>query len=370
MAKKKATKKRVKKKATKATKKKTAKQKKVVVERPFPRMSVSDALRVPQAIKDKNNGNAYASEDVAKAINLGARGNQFFYLSAASRDYGFTIGSRDSEKIELTELGRKAVYPSSSSERLAALVDGFRNVPVFDNVLDHFGGLNLPEMEYLSNTLSKEFGLDPLVHVDFVNIYTDSCKSVGIGSDFVKSRQSYPAEVPLESEESATSSVVDIATSESEDAPLCFVILPFSERDPTHAKGFFDEVLRSLVVPAAKEIGFRVRTAKKSGSDVIQRTIVKNLLEADIVVADLTEHNPNVMFELGVRIAQEKPVAIIKSTGTGPLFDVDHMIRVYSYNPCLWGSTVCEDLPNMIEHIKQTWIDREQGGSYLSLLKS
>jgi hypothetical protein len=56
---------------------------------------------------------------------------------------------------------------------------------------------------------------------------------------------------------------------------------------------------------------------------------VNDLLEADLVIADLTDHNPNVLFELGLRMAEDKPVALIKAIGTGKVFDVDNMLRVY-----------------------------------------
>lgn len=41
---------------------------------------------------------------------------------------------------------------------------------------------------------------------------------------------------------------------------------------------------------------------QKSRSEVIQSTIVNDLDAADLVIVDLTEHNPNVLFELGMRI--------------------------------------------------------------------
>ena len=76
--------------------------------------------------------------------------------------------------------------------------------------------------------------------------------------------------------------------------------MPFVERNADFPKGFFGEVLRSLITPAALEAGFVVETANKQGSDIIQSTIINDLLEADLVIADLTAHNPNVLFELGV----------------------------------------------------------------------
>lgn len=52
---------------------------------------------------------------------------------------------------------------------------------------------------------------------------------------------------------------------------------------------------------------------------MIQSTIVNELLEADLVIADLTDNNPNVLFESGLRMAEEKPVALIKAAGTGQI---------------------------------------------------
>ena len=45
--------------------------------------------------------------------------------------------------------------------------------------------------------------------------------------------------------------------------------------------------------------------------------------------------HPNVLFELGVRMAQERPVVLIRALGTPALFDVDNLLRVFEYNPNL-----------------------------------
>jgi hypothetical protein len=76
-----------------------------------------------------------------------------------------------------------------------------------------------------------------------------------------------------------------------------------------------------------------------------------------------------VLFELGLRMAEEKPIAIVKATGTNPIFDVDHLLRVESYNPNLWRSTVEKDVPKLTAHIQQAWATRESGRSYMSILR-
>ena len=337
------------------------------VARPFPRMTLEQALRVPISIKDKNAGNPWASEDVAGALGLGAKGNQFFYLSAASRDYGLTEGTRNTAKISLTPLGMRAVLPGNETERMEALTEAFFRVEVFGKVFQHYKGTNLPEKEFVSNTLQKEFGLDPRIHDDFISLYSKNCDYLGLHSAQDAERRSSVDTPKSEDEGTAT---VTLATPAKDTGRLCFVIMPFRERDESRPNGFFSEVLEALIVPAAREAGFEVRSAQRSGSDVIQRTIVKDLLAADLVVADLTEHNPNVMFELGMRMREDKPVALIREIGTGSIFDVDNMLRVYDYDGRLWRSTVAEDVISLTEHIRNTWENRHDDRTYYKLLSS
>jgi hypothetical protein len=147
--------------------------------------------------------------------------------------------------------------------------------------------------------------------------------------------------------------------------------MPFSERNSDRPAGFFEEVFDSLIKPAAEAAGFDVLTANKDGSDVIQSTIINELMDADLVVADLTDHNPNVLFELGLRMGlHEKPVAIIKTTDTGRIFDVDNMLRVFEYKGNLWPSTIKTDVPGLEGHMRATWEGKDTNRSYVSILRA
>ena len=100
------------------------------VDRPFPRKTLEDALRVPTAIRSHNGGKPYAPGEVAKALGHGMSGN-FYYLTAASRDFGLTEGTRDTASISLTDLGRAAVYPTSDEALTQTLLDAFFSVELF-----------------------------------------------------------------------------------------------------------------------------------------------------------------------------------------------------------------------------------------------
>lgn len=343
----------------------TSSEAKPKVRWPFPRATLEQALQIPLVIKDKNGGNPWEPEEVRKAIGAGTGGNAFFYLTAASRDYGLTVGTNSAEKIELADLGREVVYAPNAAAEQQLKVKAFLNIELFKRVLDYYKGSNLPEMRYLGNTLQKEFGLQPETHEEFSRLFRENCQYLGITSG--------TAPIIVDQDAPAASTgpeVVTLAEATGASRLKAFVIMPFVERDITHAPGFFAEVLRSLITPAAKEANFTVRTANRQGSDLIQSTIVNDLLEADLVIADLTEHNPNVLFELGMRMAEDKPVVLIKALGTGPLFDVDNMLRVFEYNSNLWQTTIDKDLPNLRDFIKGAWENRNSDKTYMKLLRN
>jgi hypothetical protein len=340
-------------------------------DRPYPRRTLEQALRVPRALRDHNGGNPWPPTEIAKSLEIGAKSGNFFYLTSASKQYGLTGGTSQTAEISLTDLGRKAVYPDSAAVERAAFREAFLKVSVFRRVLEHYGGNNLPEKEYRENTLYTQFGLDPSVQDEFVDLLNKNTRFVGIGSSFetrppvaVPSPEAAGTEAPA----AQTIAKPEEATDET---PVCFVIMPFVEHDEDrYPTGFFREVLDSLLTPAITAAGLEVRTAQRRGSDLIQSTIINELLAADLVLADLTEHNPNVLFELGMRIAEDKPVVLVKAKGTGNVFDVDQVMRIEQYSPNLWTSTIEEDKPLLEGHIRGAWQNRESSRTYRGILTS
>lgn len=339
--------------------------------RPFPRRSIEESLVVPEAIRDNNGGNAWVTENVAKALGMAKSNSKFFYLANSSRTYGFTDGGRDTAEIALTSRGKSAMYPKTAEERDTALREAFFSVDAFAQVVNFYGGSKLPEEPFRTNALTTTFNLDETHVKEFVEVFEKNCRFLGIGNDYGGAGAS-PARVGTASDagDTKTVAVPPRKMSEPGDAPVCFVAMPFTERDESHPIGFFTEVLNSLFTPAIVAAGFVVRTAKRQGSDVIQSTIINELLDADLVLADLTEHNPNVLFELGMRMNADRPVALVRAKGTGAIFDVDHMLRVEDYNPNLWKSTVERDIEVLSAHIKAAWEHRESTQTYMKLLKA
>jgi hypothetical protein len=308
-----------------------------------------------------------------EGLGLGAKSGNFFYLTSAAKQYGLTAGTSQTSEISLTDLGRKAVYPSSPEEERAALRDAFLHVAAFRRVLEHYGGNKLPEKQYRENTLFTRFNLDPAVQDEFVDLLNKNSRFVGIGERLDAATRGSATVTPItpviaETPEPGVETIAQPAD-DGDTKPVCFVIMPFVEHDEDrYPTGFFEEVLESLFTPAITRAGLQARTALRRGSDLIHSTIIRELLSADLVLADLTEHNPNVLFELGMRIAENKPVVLVRATGTGRIFDVDHVLRIQDYSPNLWPSTVAHDLPLLEAHIKAGWDNRESADTYRNIL--
>ena len=59
---------------------------------------------------------------------------------------------------------------------------------------------------------------------------------------------------------------------------------------------------------------------------IIQTRIVQNLYDKDIIVCDVSCKNANVMFELGMRLAFDKPTIIVMDNMTKYSFDAEKPI--------------------------------------------
>jgi hypothetical protein len=336
------------------------------VERPFPRKTLEEALRVPTAIRTHNGGKPYAPSEVAKALGVGMSGN-FFYLTAAARDYGLTEGTREAQAISLTELGRQAVYPGSDQQRSDAMLKAFFTVDLFRKIVEHYGGSELPGDDFVRNTLETEYNLDPRTHDEFLDLFEKNCRFIGVGAEFPGTPA--PAADRAADSPAGGAKVGPARSRPNGERPVCFVAMPFSEKTEKYPIGFFEEVFASLLRPAIEAAGFDAKTAMRQGSDIIHATIINELLDADLVLVDLTEHNPNVLFELGVRLAKELPTVLVRAKGTNPIFDVDNVLRVETYNPNLWPSTVEKDIPKLTAHVEAQWSRRESDTTYMSLLR-
>ena len=103
---------------------------------------------------------------------------------------------------------------------------------------------------------------------------------------------------------------------------ICFIVTAIGESGtPTRERA--DNVYRYLIAPVCEELGYKpVRVDHVNAIDNINETVINYLKTAPMVIADMTEHNPNAFYELGFRQARELPLVPIIKVGERLSFDV------------------------------------------------
>ncbi|MDB6117907.1 MAG: hypothetical protein JWO08_1688 [Verrucomicrobiaceae bacterium] len=100
----------------------------------------------------------------------------------------------------------------------------------------------------------------------------------------------------------------------------CGVVMPIAETEGLSAAHWADvlDIIKESLDPATYEVEL---VSADDVSGIIHKRIVQNLFANPIVICDVSARNPNVMFELGLRLAFDKPTIIIKDNVTPYSFD-------------------------------------------------
>lgn len=85
------------------------------------------------------------------------------------------------------------------------------------------------------------------------------------------------------------------------------------------------QAYKYLVKPVLEELGYNVTRADESAHANMLEDIIQRLIEADLVVVDLSGANTNVFYELGIRHATGKHSVAILNKGERPPFDLVHV---------------------------------------------
>lgn len=104
-----------------------------------------------------------------------------------------------------------------------------------------------------------------------------------------------------------------------------FVACPIGD-EGTATREHADYVLTHLIKETISHFQLSdldvIRADKVAKAGKITTQIIRNLIEADVVISDLSELNPNVMYEIGIRQALLKPYILIAPNGTALPFDL------------------------------------------------
>jgi hypothetical protein len=115
--------------------------------------------------------------------------------------------------------------------------------------------------------------------------------------------------------------------------PLCFILMPFGKKaNPDGSVIDFDTIYAELIVPAVEAANLEaLRADQETTSGIIHKPMFERLILCPFAVVDLTQFNPNVYYELGVRHAA-RPHSTVQIIAEGARLPFDiQMLRTIHY---------------------------------------
>lgn len=160
-------------------------------------------------------------------------------------------------------------------------------------------------------------------------------------------------------------------TLEKPEPLTCGIIMPISPIDGCSAEHWGE--VKQIIYDAVDSIAepkFSARLVSDADDiGVIQKRIVQGVYNSDIVVCDVSAKNSNVMFELGMRLAFDKPTVIIKDDKTDYSFDTS-IIEHIPYPRDLRFSKIISFKKSLSERISATYKAAQSDPEHSTFLKN
>ena len=119
---------------------------------------------------------------------------------------------------------------------------------------------------------------------------------------------------------------------------MCFILSSIGENG-TETRQIADEKYDLVFKPVLNDLGYSVTRSDKIGTPgLISEDIVEHITNDELVIADISDENPNVFYELAIRNAAHRPVIVFKGEKQRIPFDIQdkRSIAIDMKKPRLW----------------------------------
>lgn len=115
---------------------------------------------------------------------------------------------------------------------------------------------------------------------------------------------------------------VTLVPKQETEKKIAFIISPIGKIDSPERRRS-NQILKYIIKPVVTELGYEaIRADDITSPGIITTQIVDHIIKDPLVIADLTDHNPNVMYELSLRHAIRKPVVQLICENQSLPFDI------------------------------------------------
>ena len=144
----------------------------------------------------------------------------------------------------------------------------------------------------------------------------------------------------------------------------CLIIMPVTDPDG-YAKGHFGRVFQYILVPACRLAGLTPALAGDPAASDTPMDILQQIIECDVVIADLSAKNPHSLYGFAIRHSMNLPVTMIKDVKTRVAAEIQ-VFEPFEYDDSLRIDTVQKEIETLTELLKKARAAKSERNPLLS----
>jgi hypothetical protein len=366
-----------------AAKDATLRRRKPRTERKFPALIFEEALEIPEGIQKYASGQKVRRLTLFEKLNKEPDKKESRQLVTASGQYGLTRGGYQADFLELTPEGDEATSDVvAPTKKLQARFDlAIKKHAPFAFLYDKLKGNRMPAKEVLADYLS-EGNVEEDEKAECIDKFTLNAKFLGLLKTIGGSERIIPIEQAVEEASSGPATRSETSTVGARPAgtgegaaatvdlaKICFYITPIGEEN-SEQRRHSDFMMEYIIKPAVAEFGLTVvRADQMVKPGMIGKQVIEHILNARLVIVDLSFHNPNVFYELCLRHATRLPTVQVKRTEDTIPFDLNQYRTIsietrdaYTLMPKIQTYTA-----EVANQVRRSLDDSESGDNPISL---
>lgn len=145
-----------------------------------PLLSLSEALKIAQALYDNFASNPTAPILLAQAVGVSPGSSNWRDLTGASSAYGLTTGAYNSDKIGITDLAKKIIAPTVEGAEIQARVEAMLKPETLNKFFNKYNNAKLPRDIIIENVLREEFSVPQEKVSSVLSLLKENGKYTGI----------------------------------------------------------------------------------------------------------------------------------------------------------------------------------------------
>lgn len=145
----------------------------------YPVISINECFLLIESISKISNRLVSVAK-ISEAIGMSVKTNSFKSKISTCKQFGLLKSAGGAGTLQLTELSRRYLYPTSDQEKIDIAKQAFLTSPLYSKLVERYTNLAIPSIERLSNILLQDYKITQAAKDTAAEQFISSAEQIGI----------------------------------------------------------------------------------------------------------------------------------------------------------------------------------------------